>query len=147
MHLWSLALLACSTPKLCEPPGTQVTAPRAAGCLVVRDDKLLMVEGTNGRWSIPAGYVAKGESGPSAAMRETREEAGVATVAGAPVCAVQQNGFVAYSCRPVEGASPSADGVETTSARFVPRSELKTLWLRFPEQRAAYLSALERESP
>lgn len=128
-------------PKMCEAPGTQVTTPRAAGCFVVRDDTLLMVKAGNGRWSIPAGYVEPGEAGAAAAIRETREEAGVTVSAGAPVCAVESSGFVAYRCTLVDG-TPTGDGTETSEARFVPRSELSRLWLRFPEQRETYLSVV-----
>ena len=134
----------CGTPPpaVCEPPGTQVLEPRAAGCLVVHDGGLLMVQNAAGAWSIPGGYVENGETSAEAATRETLEEAGVRVTAGEPFCAVPRNGFVAHRCTTVGPASPRADGRETNAARFVPSSELDTLPLRFEAQRDTYRDVL-----
>ena len=143
-----LALTACfaSGPRPCEPPGTQVTAPQAAGCLAIEDGRLLMVRDSAG-WTIPAGRMKDGESSSDAAKRETREEAGGEVTVGPPVCAVLANHFVAHACF-VPGApqQPQADGVETSAARWVSREELEAMSpaeLRFPEQRATWLGVME----
>lgn len=53
----------------------------AAGCLVVRGGKVLLVrrgiEPGYGRWVFPGGHVDRGETLEAAALRETREECGV----------------------------------------------------------------------
>ncbi|HET7572956.1 MAG TPA: NUDIX domain-containing protein [Gaiellaceae bacterium] len=50
----------------------------SAACLV-RDDegRVLLVRSSFGRWTLPAGAVDPGETPAEAAVRETREEAGV----------------------------------------------------------------------
>lgn len=53
----------------------------AAGCLVVRGERVLLVrrgiEPGYGTWVFPGGHVDRGETVEEAALRETREEAGV----------------------------------------------------------------------
>lgn len=146
--LW-FAAMGCSSsrPTPCDPPGSQVTDPRAAGCLTVVDGRLLMVQAADGRWSIPGGYVEEGEDSATAAARETREEAGVAVTVGPPVCAAARTRFVAHTCTATAGAEPRADGRETQAARFLGAAEIRALpdeALRFPVQRAAYLRAITR---
>ena len=52
----------------------------AAGCLVVRDGRVLLVrrgiEPGHGLWVFPGGHVDRGETVEEAALRETREECG-----------------------------------------------------------------------
>ncbi|MEN0062395.1 MAG: NUDIX hydrolase [Myxococcota bacterium] len=143
-----IALLACgsSSSTSCDAPGTQVSNPRAAGCLTVLDKKLLMVQASDGRWSIPGGYVDPGESSSAAAMRETMEEAGVVVSAGAPACAAVRTQFVAHRCKVVGDPKPRPDGEETRDAKFFDAAAIRALpdeALRFPVQRAAYLRMLE----
>lgn len=47
------------------------------GCIVIRDDKLLLVRDQRGRWSTPGGHLEFGESPDVCAARETFEETGV----------------------------------------------------------------------
>lgn len=148
MLLW---MLACATPpSACDPPGTGVESPRAAGCFVLHGGRLLLVQQNDGRWSIPGGYVERGEDSATAAVRETWEEARVRVTAQQPVCAVAAKRFVAHRCdlAPEElPPAPFADGKETRDARFLDRAEIEALedkQLRFPAQKAAYLRALAR---
>jgi 8-oxo-dGTP diphosphatase len=47
------------------------------GCIVVRDDRVLMVRSPRGLWSTPGGHLDFGESPEACAARETFEETGV----------------------------------------------------------------------
>jgi len=47
------------------------------GCIVERDDKILLVRDHRGLWSTPGGHLDFGESPSACAARETREEAGI----------------------------------------------------------------------
>lgn len=143
----TLGLLAACTwvrsPTPCVPDAP-VSAPRAAGCLTVRDGAILLVR-TSAGWSIPGGYVDAGEGSAQAAVRETGEEAGVTVTAGPVACTVPATGFVAHTCTPVAGAAPTADGTETSDARWFDAEALRALPdrdLRFPDQRPAYLRAI-----
>ena len=152
MTLWivgwlGLGTLGCgsSGPTPCEPPGSQVTKPKAAGCLTVLEGRLLMVQSQDGHWTIPGGYVESGEESAAAAVRETYEEAGVKVSAGERVCASARTQFVAHSCSVVGRARPRPGRSETRDARFLTAQEIRALKeeaLRFPEQRSAYLRAL-----
>ncbi|MEM6926568.1 MAG: NUDIX hydrolase [Myxococcota bacterium] len=142
---WMLACGGKTEPTPCEPPGTQVETPRAAGCLTVRDGHLLMVQMKDGRWSIPGGAVENGEDSATAAARETLEEASVTVVVGAVACAAERTGFVAHSCTMTGVPDAHGDGRETLDAEFLSADEIAALpdtALRFPVQRAAYLRAL-----
>lgn len=56
---------------------------RSAGGLVVRGEEVLLISLAGGqRWQLPKGHVEPGESAEQAAVREVREETGVA---GRPV--------------------------------------------------------------
>ena len=143
-----LLLTACSLGEStrCDPPGTQVASPRAAGCIAVGQGKLLLVKDRSGRWSIPAGALEPGETTELAAVRETLEEAGVVALAGPPVCAVPANAFVAHACVVRDPSGTRPDGTETTDARWMSRDEVVQLQaseLRFPDQRPAYLQMLD----
>lgn len=54
--------------------------PVVAGCVVWKDDKVLLVQEKQshvyGLWNLPAGHVDKGETFEAAAIRETEEETG-----------------------------------------------------------------------
>ena len=85
-----------------------------------------------GQWTVPWGRLEAGESPVAAALRETREEAGIeATVEG--VLGVQELpapwvGWIAlvYLCTHVEG-DPSPRDREADAARFFSASELDAL--------------------
>ena len=64
-----------------EPTGTGLIA-LAAGAVVTYQDRILLlrrgIEPAYGAWVFPGGFVDRGEHPEAAAVRETREEAGVA---------------------------------------------------------------------
>ena len=147
---WWVGCGGRSGPTPCDPPGTQVTAPRAAGCVVVVDGQLLLVQNTAGKWSIPGGYLDGAEDSAAAAARETWEEAHVRVRAGAPACAVPATRFVAHWCTPDGHAAPTGDGSETRDARFFGREALEALprdQLRFPDQWGSYLRFVDHPGP
>ncbi len=47
------------------------------GCIVERDDRILLVRDRRGLWSTPGGHLDFGESPFACAARETREETGI----------------------------------------------------------------------
>jgi 8-oxo-dGTP diphosphatase len=57
-----------------QPPA----APNVGvGCIVVRNDCVLMVQNHGGYWSTPGGHLDFGESPADCAVRETLEESGI----------------------------------------------------------------------
>lgn len=66
---------------------------RAAGCVVYRYDEahaplILLIHDKYGRWTLPKGHLKAGESEAAAAVREVREETGVAGELGALVARI-----------------------------------------------------------
>ena len=65
-----------------------------AGCIIVRDNKILMVKEAKkkcyGQWNFPAGHVDELEKITDAAVRETYEETGckVKLTGVLPICSV-----------------------------------------------------------
>jgi ADP-ribose pyrophosphatase YjhB (NUDIX family) len=118
-------LLRCAWSRLGGPP------TGGAQCLAVREDgAFLLVKASYRRqWSLPGGFVEPGESAVHAAVRELREETGVALVD--PLLAVTDArrfhtdhlvvGRVVGSA-PVEAASTAW---EIGSARWVTLSEFR----------------------
>lgn len=73
-----------------ELPRTQRTASYA---LIVKEDRVLLVRAgarsaTPGKWYLPGGGVAYGESPHDAVVRETHEETGLSIDASGPVAAL-----------------------------------------------------------
>ena len=137
------SLLGAAEPAPCRS-GAPVDAPRAAGCLVVHEGRLLLVRTRDG-WSFPAGYLEPGEASAVGAARETREEAGLTVRAGPVACGVPSRGFVAHTCTLAGPAPPRAHGAEVLEVRWVDAEGLAELpddALRFPEQRPALRQAL-----
>lgn len=47
---------------------------KSAGCIIIENEKILLVKQTSGNWGFPKGHLEKGESETEAAIRETKEE-------------------------------------------------------------------------
>lgn len=112
----------------------------AAGCLIVREDgRVLLVkrgiEPGYGTWVYPGGHVDRGETVEGAALRETREEAGVEAALDGLV------GLFSYEGRPVvvavfrahllPGSPEAAAGDETLEVGWFDADEVEALALGF----------------
>ena len=50
---------------------------RSCGCVVIDDDKVLLIQQKNGHWGFPKGHIEDNETERIAAMRETKEETNI----------------------------------------------------------------------
>ena len=86
-------------------PGEEDDRRANAGCLIVQDDKvLLLTHRWGGKLGVPGGTLETGELAQCTAWRETAEESGMAVTVGRRL-AVMSNGFHLYRChlqQPVE---------------------------------------------
>lgn len=104
------------------------------GAVVCAGRRILLVrqaagQALAGQWSIPWGVVEAGEAPEDAALRETREEAGVtAEVDGLlGVQNLPSTGWlgIVFLCHPVAG-QPAPDGIETDEAAFLSLEEMNS---------------------
>jgi len=47
---------------------------KSCGCIVIKDNNVLLVQNTNCNWSFPKGHMESGETEKETALRETKEE-------------------------------------------------------------------------
>jgi 8-oxo-dGTP diphosphatase len=106
-----------------------------AGAVVLRGDRVLWVRQAEGHalaglWSIPWGTVDLGETPAEAALRETREEAGVAAeLEGLLVVQDLPEGDalgLAFLCRHLDGI-PTPDGFEVDRAAYFSLADMEAL--------------------
>ena len=102
--LASLLLAACDRAPDCQFAGEGDQAV-TAGCLVLHEEQLLLIEARGNKWSPPGGSVRPGESAQCGAERETWEETNVAVVAR-DLAMTFENGFHLYWCDPVGVPEP-----------------------------------------
>lgn len=160
--LWLALCTACTSAALAAPPGdaganaaaapgppTQAQPPCPgnadgpvgnAGCLAVSEGRLLVIEQSNGRWSIPGGTSKPGEAARCTAYRETLEETGIALRVG-ELLQVFANGFHVFQCEPVAGATPQVrwSNLEVRRALWLPPDEIPINRWRYPGQLCALL--------
>lgn len=110
--------------------------PVCVGAVVLKGEQALFVRqakgaSLEGQWSIPWGMVEPGESPEYAALRETREEAGIkAQVEGLlGIQNLPQPGWmgVIFLCRHEGGVPAADDEVETDRAAYFSLKELEDL--------------------
>ena len=128
-----LGLVACGggAPD-CNFKGKADSAP-SAGCLVVHENQLLLMEGRSG-FGPPGGAAEADESAQCAAERETFEESGVEVVAG-ELAATFDNGFHLYWCDSVGIPEPEIQRpLEVSSVGFYSHEQFPDLRWRYPQQ-------------
>jgi ADP-ribose pyrophosphatase YjhB (NUDIX family) len=107
---------------------------------VIADERILLVqERDDGGWTMPGGWADVGESAAEAAVRETREEAGVEVSAVKLIALYERErhghpwhpefSYKAFFACQVRDAAEPAAGLETTGAAFVDRRRLPELSL------------------
>lgn len=112
--------------------------------------------GPNGRWQLPKGIVEEGESPESAAIRETREEAGIDTQLIAPLETIEYwyvatedaggrvryHKFVHFYLLEFRGGDVGDHDREVNEARWVSLAEAREL-LAFGNERGVVAGAAE----
>ena len=102
-----LATLLATTSCIDDPPHcvwqTDPARAPSAGCFATNSGGLLVVQGLNGKLSVPGGSSHQGESAMCTAFRETWEETGLQLVPQERL-AVFDTGFYLYRC--TEGEKP-----------------------------------------
>ena len=68
-----------------------------AGCIVIRDSKLLVIQSPTRKISIPGGSAQKDETAACTAIRETQEETGL-EVTPTKLAKIWENGFYIFEC-------------------------------------------------
>ena len=132
-----------STQSDCGQLPTQ-TEQGNAGCLVVEDGKLLMIQQRfSGNWSLPGGTAESGERAVCTALRETREETGYQVIVERQVHQFY-NGFRLYLCsieRSLDGSQATQeidteyDTMEVQNIAWLDRKGRDQVPWRFEDQR------------
>lgn len=145
LSLLTPLLIACQrTGHECRPAANDEVVGNA-GCLILQQDKLLMVQQrSNGHWALPGGTAAAGETASCTAERETLEETGLDVTAQFRILTLD-NGFHLYRCY-VNGDSPVGpiDAMEIVRWDWLDIKQRKQLPWRFEEQRGL-IDGLVRE--
>lgn len=112
------------------------TAVGNAGCLLVSDNRLMMVQQQlDGSWATPGGTAEPGERAACTAWRETREETGLTVKVIKPL-QILDNGFHVYHCTVLDNVAVTAvDTLEVADQQWLDGEQrAKVVW-RFPAQR------------
>ncbi|HEX8660609.1 MAG TPA: NUDIX hydrolase [Brevundimonas sp.] len=127
----------------------------AVGVVCLRDDQVLLIRrGTpprQGEWSLPGGRIEPGERAVDAALRELREETGVAAeitglidvVDGVFPEAGRHYVLIDYAARWISGEPVAGD--DAVEARFVPLDQVETLVSWAETHRIIALAAASRD--
>ena len=117
-----------------------------AGCLVLHDNELLLVEAMGSKWGPPGGTVRPNESAQCGAERETWEETSVA-VSAQELALAFDNGFHLYWCTPVGAPTPEVRApLEIMSVGFFPPGDFAQLNWRYPDQGAVFYNMVKQKA-
>ena len=127
----------------CPFTGEPAYAP-SAGCLVVKDQRVLLVESYSELFSPPGGKTLEGESAQCAAHRETWEETGLSY---RPIQLLKEfdTGFFLYSCEPLSEGAGQLNGrkSEVKRALWLPVAEFDQVPWRYEGQGQQLLELLQ----
>lgn len=144
----AVALSACTDAAPPCPPQLISHPAASAGCLVVNDQRLLVIEGLNSKISIPGGSGNKGEPAHCTAHRETWEETGF-NVEPTQLIRVFDNGFHLYDCQwhgePQTQTPPFY--LEIKRAFWINAAQFDEVEWRFPAQAQWLKAQLQKRSP
>lgn len=138
LALLGLAALLAGCQVEASPPcpgfGRTEQAP-SAGCLAIRDGKVLVVQDLQGRLSPPGGSAESGESAQCAAFRETWEETGL-LLEPDRLLEVFDTGFHLYLCQhhDASGKVDPPPRLEVQNAFYLHPEEFGAWPWRFPGQ-------------
>jgi 8-oxo-dGTP pyrophosphatase MutT (NUDIX family) len=129
----------------CPAPDDSATAP-SAGCLAIRDGKLLVVEDLRGGINLPGGKSTNGESARCTAHRETWEETGLDVTVG-ELLYTMDTGFLLYACHfhPDSGVISPPPRLEIKRAFLLKPAEFSRHQWRFPGQQAVLLNLVDQQ--
>ncbi len=151
MHMLApilFALVACSEGSpTCSVTGKSGVAP-SAGCFAASADGLLLVQGLDGKVSLPGGSSEPGESARCTAFRETWEETGL-RLQPHELLQVFNTGFHLYRCErdALSGEIDPPPRFEIRAAFYLPADRFHSYDWRFEEQREPLKTLLLDDSP
>lgn len=130
----NVACINTTTPDCPTFKGPEHQSP-SAGCIVIKDRQLLVVENHSGKLSIPGGGTEAGESAQCSAHRETYEETGL-DVIPKELIHVFDNGFHIYHCQlhAESGEITIIRPIEISRAFWLSPQEFNQHTWRFPGQ-------------
>ncbi|MEP6161469.1 MAG: NUDIX hydrolase [Halieaceae bacterium] len=146
---YSAWLGGCSLPDSppCPFTNAQDSAP-SAGCFLLVDNKLLVVQGLAGYISPPGGSSDPGESAQCTAFRETWEETGLRLRPREKI-ATFDTGFILYRCERDEssGEIDPPPRIEVRQAFYLAADEFDAWQWRYPGQARILLGLMQQADP
>jgi len=131
-----LALMACSEGSgVCPVTGNGDQAP-SAGCFTTSTEGLLLVQGLDGRVSLPGGSSEPGESAQCTAFREAWEETGL-RLQPRELLQIFSTGFHLYRCERGElsGEIDPPPRLEVQAAFYLPADQFDHYVWRYADQK------------
>jgi len=131
-----VSVSACTGEAPPCPDSSKTAAASSAGCLVLKQQQLLMVIDHTGKLSVPGGGSDGVESPRCTAHRETWEETGV-DIRPTALVGVFANGFHLFQCElhATSGAIDPPRRMEIEQALWLSPEQFKLYSWRFPEER------------
>ncbi|WP_432472489.1 NUDIX hydrolase [Amphritea sp. HPY] len=131
-----IVLSGCSRTLPPCPDQSLETEVRSAGCIVIRQNQLLVMEGMDNTISIPGGSGEANETPRCSAHRETWEETGL-NVEPDQLVRKFDNGFHLYHCKltPESGEIDPPFVLEVNRAFWLSPENFDQHEWRFPEQK------------